>query len=126
MGNRPKAKNGGRMPAGPAIDEAFLVACTQMAGRTGATALQLRYSDDERPVVWMAVVEHGGHYAVGAGLHPEKALMEVLEELVDGGTCQHCQRPTAITRDFDEQLLEAVFCWYQYDPELKTFRRGCA
>jgi hypothetical protein len=46
--------------------------------------------------------------------------------LVDGAMCAHCGKPTGLepTLLVDMPFPEHI-CWYQYDPELKTFRRGC-
>lgn len=107
-------------------EEQLITAATEMVGRTGATEMQVRYSDDEQPVIWMAVATYsGGRWETAAGQTPSRALYRLLEQLVDGGQCQHCGRPTGITERIDEQLLEQVVCWYQFDPELKVFRRGC-
>lgn len=113
----------------PGLDQARFDAAVAMVGRTGATNFQIRYSDDEEPVVWMAVGEwdRGGRsvYEVGASIDPMKAMFRLLEHIVDGGQCSHCKRPTGITEDVDDMPLDELVCWYQYDPELKTYRRGC-
>ena len=106
-------------------DQDMLQAAVDMVGRTGATAFQIRYDDSEEPVVWMAVAEWGDKAEVGASLHPIKAVTRLLETVIDGGKCTHCQRPTGITDEVDDMPLGNHVCWYQYDPELKTFRRGC-
>lgn len=62
---------------------------------------------------------------VGAGLDPTTALYRVAETLVDGELCKHCGRPTGVELSPDGMPLDDVVCWYQYDPELATFRRGC-
>jgi len=98
----------------------------EMVGRTGSEFFQCRYSDDEQPVVWMAVGKWGETYEVGAGMSPVRAVMRLLETVVDGGTCQHCGKPTGFTEDFDDMPMDKLVCWYQYDPELKKLRRGCA
>ena len=120
--------------------EARLAAYTQMARRSGATALQIRYSDDRQPTVWMAVAElhptiiegrkiagrGEARFVVGAGLEPVAALYRLLEDMVDGSFCVHCSRPTGITDDFEPDMpLEDRICWYRWDPELATIRRGC-
>lgn len=133
MSNRRRPRNpvpSAGTPAG-VLDEDFFSACSSMVPRLGAKTLELRFSDDgadaDSPTVWMAIAGFGGRrFEVGAASHPEKALFRLLEQLVDGGQCRHCARPTGITRDFTEQPAEQVVCWYQYDPELKVFRRGCA
>ncbi len=119
----------------------FLTACVDMVGRMGAEGWQLRFHDDESPTVWIALatftgrldnihMPDGGHpthtkHEVAAALSPQQAAFRLLEQLVDGGHCTHCHKTTGITSDFDDVPLHEHVCWYQYDPELKTFRRGC-
>lgn len=102
-----------------------MVAAIDMLRRTGANEVQIRYSDDEHPVVWIAVAQWRGHWEAGAGMHPSHALFALCAEVIDGGTCKHCKRPTGFDSSFGQMPLDKVVCWYQYDPELKTFRRGC-
>lgn len=112
-------------------------AAIDLIGRSGATSFELRYSDDQQPVVWMAIgswpaslFDKGAkgerHEAAGA-LSPMKAVMRLLTSILDGvGTCSHCKRPTAVSDDFTRSMpLEDHVCWYVYDPEMQMFRRGC-
>jgi hypothetical protein len=94
--------------------------------RTGATQIQIRYSDDEQPVIWFVVAMFGDRFQVAASSTPQEAILHLCEDLTDGGICAHCHRRAG----FEPKLLvrmpfDDVICWYQYDPELKTFRRGC-
>jgi hypothetical protein len=114
--------------AEPTMDARFRAA-VDMIGRTGATSFQIRYSDDEQPTVWMAVAEYqrgeGTYFDAAAGMDPLRAVLRLCELMIDGGFCTHCHKPTGFTEDFDPMPLEEAVCWYQFDPELKTFRRGC-
>lgn len=111
-----------------------LTAGVGMLGRVGAVNVQIRFSDDEQPVVWMAVAtfERDGrevHEATGA-LDPTLAVLRLCGQLIDGGECQHCHRPTGFEVDHatpTDTVLDRIMdiCWYQWDPELETFRRGC-
>jgi hypothetical protein len=66
------------------------------------------------------------HYETAAAMDPLTACYRLAEQLFDGGTCTHCQRPTGITDDWEAKLpLSDRICWYVYDPENKTFRRSC-
>jgi hypothetical protein len=119
------------------FDEPRLLAGVALARRTGAREVQIRFSDDEQPVVWMAVACYSvldGHprstgkinaYKVGAGFEPVQAVMALCSDAVDGAGCVHCGRPCGFDENFGEQPLDEYICWYQYDPELETFRRGC-
>jgi hypothetical protein len=115
-----------------------LVACVDLIGRTGATDFQIRYSDDEQPVVWIAVAKYRRRagrdeptltrHETAAALRPDQAAFRLVEALVDGGQCQHCRKPTGVLDDWSQEPPLAalgVVCWYTYDPELKTYRRGC-
>lgn len=74
-----------------------LVALVDLIGRTGAQGFQLRYSDDEAPVVWIAVAGYKrglGNmvYEVGASCSPDRAAFRLAPELktfrrgCEGGT----------------------------------------
>lgn len=117
-----------RVPGGmpKAIEERFL-AGVEMVRRTGSNQFQLRWSDDEEPVVWFAVALYpNDRWETAAGRDPFVAVSRLLEQIIDGGTCAHCKRPAGLDPDsLDTMPLNDLVCWYQYDPELKTFRRGC-
>ena len=126
------------------LDERF-VAAIDLIKRTGADEVQIRFSDEEQPVVWMVVAhwperdmgegsEHvegimPEHHDAAAGLSPWQAMLRFCEQSMDGGTCRHCGRMTSVDENVASPLLDAVtgdsVCWYRYDPELKTFRRAC-
>ena len=110
--------------------EPKLLAAIDLLKRTGASGMQLRYSDDEEPVIWLTVAAYKRgdeeRHEVDAALDPVTATLRLCERLVDGGTCTHCHRPTGLDPDtLDTMPLDELVCWYQYDPELETFRRGC-
>jgi hypothetical protein len=109
-----------------------IVAAIDLLGRTGVEEVQVRYCEEEQPVVWMALGtwKRGKRTAteVGAGLTPWRAMFRLCEAVMDGGTCTHCKRPTMV----DDQPaagplagLAELLCAYRYDPELRTFRRAC-
>lgn len=121
-----------------ALDPRF-VAGVEMLGRTGAKDFRVGWSDeaDGPPTVWYAVATWGGHpdprigrgaEAAGA-LNPVAAVMRLCERVIDGGTCAHCGQLTIFDDNPDDSpfqsLLEAMGCVYAWDPELRTFRRGC-
>jgi len=98
-----------------------------MIGRTGSTGFQMRYDDEQDPVVWVAVALYKkGRWECAAGPGPVEATLRLCEHLMDGGRCAHCGRPSGFNPDFDATMpLEPLVCWYQWDPERKTYRRGC-
>lgn len=107
-------------------DPRFLAA-VDFVPRLGASTFGIRYQDDQEPVIWCAAVEFPGGAAEAAGaLTPLLAVTRLLDLLVDGGHCKHCNRPTGITFDWQHTMpLDNLVCWYQYDPETKAIRRGC-
>lgn len=105
--------------------EEQLGACVELIGRTGSREFQIRYSDDEQPVIWMAAARYGEGWEVAAGMHALQAVFRLLESVIDGGECKHCHKPAGVTLGFDAMPMRQAVCWYQYDPELKKFRRGC-
>lgn len=124
-----------------ALDEALNpqgVAAIDMLRRTGVREVQIRYSDDQAPIVWICVglwrfydghvVAQGGHvrHEAAAALDPEHAVYRLLDQVMDGGQCVHCKRPSGVTHDFaGEMPADAAVCWTRYDPELNTYRRSC-
>lgn len=113
----------------PGIDEPRFLAGLDMLRRTGAVDVQLRYQDDQEPTVWMALAGFNPDgdmaWKVGASFSPPRALFALLESVIDGARCTHCSKPCGIVDDHEEMPFEGLCCWYQYDPELKTYRRGC-
>ena len=129
-----------RHTADPTADPR-LVAGVELLRRTGLASFQIRYSDDEPPLVWIAVGEWklsatgrpvpeaqsvGSAFEATAAMDPLRAIMRLCDRVIDGGQCTHCHRPSGVSDDFTQTMpLNKLVCWYQYDPELQTFRRGC-
>jgi len=96
--------------------------------RCGATVLQARYSDDQEPVVWFFVAGFGdGRWDAAAGPEPLLALLRLCTQLVDGGQCTHCSKPTIFLDEIGDTptVYDPLMCQVQWDPELRTFRRSC-
>jgi hypothetical protein len=111
-----------------ADDEARFVAGVDLVSRTGASAVSVRYSDEDKPIVFVCVATYpDGTWEVGAGGTPGIALVRLLEQLVNGGLCTHCGRPSGFEPEsLDAMPLNTQVCWTQWDPELATYRRACA
>lgn len=99
--------------------------------RAGATEIQLRYQDDEAPVLWLmyARFQPAGHPTVehvAAGLNPVSAIVALLAEAVDGGQCVACKRPTALVELGDEALPVPVslVCQLRHVPG-QGWVKGC-
>lgn len=107
-------------------DDPLLIAAIELIGRTGAKNIQIRYTDDPEPTVWIADAEWDEGRLCGSGFTPVDAAFDLCENAIDGGVCKHCHRPTAVTGQWEETLpLAKDICWYVYDPEMKKFRRSC-
>lgn len=117
-----------------------LTAAADLLRRTGAAEVQIRYSDDEDPIVWFAVARYRTDKAgrprptgpitrweTAAGHGPVEALLRLCQQAVDGGRCNHCRKPAMFHAELDQvpTALDPLFCSYEWDPELATFRRGC-
>lgn len=112
------------------VDDPKFMACVDLVPRTGAKSFQLRYSDDEQPVVWIAVGEWpakggGTAHEAASALDPLNAVFRLLERVIDGGQCAHCGKPSGITFDIDTMPMNKLVCWWQWDPETNKLRRGC-
>lgn len=110
----------------PSIEDPRFVPAVDMLGRTGAAEFQIRYCDEDSPVIWMAAARWGDVWETAAAMNPVSAVFRLCDQVIDGGTCQHCKRPTGFAPDLDAMPLDTLVCWYQYDPSTKAFARGCA
>lgn len=121
-------------------------AAVELVRRCGAGGFQIRWSGrpesggaeydegDPVPVVWIAIADFTGAsssaqldgYETAAGMTPLTAVLRLADQLVDGAICLHCKRPTGVSHDFGDAMpLSRAVCWYQFDPELSTYRRSC-
>jgi hypothetical protein len=113
------------MSAEPKTDPRHMAAI-DLLRRTGIASYSVRYSDDEQPVVWMAVAVYpDGRWEAAAGHDFVEATFRLCDQLIDGGQCRHCGRPAGFEASLDDMPLSELICWQQYDPELETFRRSC-
>jgi hypothetical protein len=119
------------MPDGPELDPRFIPA-VDVIGRTGCKSFELRHHggpddhDVDGPLVWCAVATYpDGRFEVDASGDPVRAVLRLCERLIDGGVCVHCHRPSIFSEDITTAPFDALGCVTAWDPELKTFRRGC-
>lgn len=115
-----------RRRGAPDVDGDRMTAAVDLLGRTGADEFQVRYCDEEQPVIWMAAgCWPGGRWEAAAAMHPLAAVFRLLDQVIDGGTCKHCGRPTGFEPGTDPMPLDKLVCWYQYDPGTRKFTKGC-
>lgn len=110
------------------LDTPVFTAAIDMVRRTGAKSIRIGFYEDEPPTIWHVTATYSeDRHEVAAGMAPLTAALRLCAQLVDGARCVHCRQVSA----FDESLLDSPvpaipgFCWYKWDPELRTFRRGC-
>lgn len=132
------------MPLDGSAKDPRFVAAMELIGRTAADSFQIRYSDDEQPIVWMALATYGERIKkavnydpkrhvgtsgtiLGAAFTPLNAVMALLRNVFElAPECEHCRRPPRVTDDWARtQPLGRAVCWYVFDPELEKFRRDC-
>jgi hypothetical protein len=114
-------------------DKDRLLAAIDFIRSWGARKVQVRYSDDEKPDLWMVAAFFDGKnrhsikgMEVEVDLTPVRAAMRLCERIADGRKCRYCNRPIGLEPDSLATMpLNQVICWYQYDPELKKIRRSC-
>jgi hypothetical protein len=108
-------------------NDARFIAGVDLIGRTGAEEFRIQYCEEEAPpVIWMASASWNGIWEVGASTNPLTAVFRLLDEVIDGAICTHCERPSGFEPSTDPMPLSTHVCWYQYDPSTKKFARGCA
>jgi hypothetical protein len=108
------------------VEEAQLIGAVDMLRRTGAEEVQIRFCDEGAPIVWMACAHWRGRWEVGAGLEPLRALFRLCEQIIDGGKCLHCNKPTVFLPPGDSVGLSPAFvCQWSWDAHSSGFRRSC-
>jgi hypothetical protein len=110
-------------------DDPRFIGGVELLRRTGMTEFQLRFDEEQDPVVWNALAKFtGDRYVVGSALAPDRALFDLCERVIDGGKCVHCGRPSVFTPPGDEPIpgLTRSLCLYQWSDDKQVFDRACA
>ena len=108
------------------INDPRFPAAVELLGRTGADEFQIRFSpEDEKPITWTALARWKKTWECAASMDPLEALFRLCDQVIDGGQCTHCRKPAGFEQSIEQMPLSQFVCWYQWDPEKKTFRRGC-
>jgi hypothetical protein len=126
----------------PADKDPRLPAAVDLLRRTGAREVQIRYSDDKEPTVWLVVVKWGVDSETGkpipeaegdgefrhdaaAAMTPLAAAFRLCERVLAGSYCVYCNRPAMFSGESLVPVVAAGTCWYLWDGERKAFRRDC-
>lgn len=109
-------------------DDPRFIAAVDLIGKSGGTSFQIRYDEEQDPVVWVAVAEiRGGAWECAGGRTPAQAAVRLAEAMYDGGFCAHCGKPAGVSTDWRaDHPLATIVCWHIFDPETERFRRSCA
>jgi hypothetical protein len=119
------------------LDDPRFLGAFDVLRRTGARDVQVRYSDDEKPVVWFVVAGYSmrdgrprgngkvNTYEVGAALDPTQAAFRLCAQVCDGATCANCGRMAGFSENPDAMPGDKIICWWVWDPEVKKFVQGC-
>lgn len=88
-----------------------VVACADLAGRTGAKSFNIGYLDDEAPYKWYAeALYKGARLFSDEYNNPNDAADALARRLLEGGTCTNCKRETSATN------ASKRYCyWYRID-----------
>jgi hypothetical protein len=114
-----------RAPGG--VDGDRMMAAVDLVKRTGADEFQIRFCEEEQPVIWMAAARWKGTWQAAGAMGPLGAVFALLDSVIDGGTCKHCGRPAGFeATDAGTMPMDKLVCWYQYDPGTRKFAKGCA
>lgn len=106
-------------------DDDRMTAAVDLIGRTGAAEFQIRYCEEEKPVIWMAAARWDNRWEAAAAMNPLQAIFRLLDQVIDGGKCQHCGRPAGFEPSTDQMPMDHLVCWYQFDPGTRKFTKGC-
>lgn len=123
MSNRRKIKASEERPA--YLDDPRFPAAAALLGHTGAQEVQIRFCEEQMPVLWMACGRWDGHWEASGAMDPLLALFRLCDQVIDGGECTHCHRPTGFVPELDSMPVSDLICWYQWDPSRRKFQRGC-
>ena len=113
----------------PGTNDPRFLAAIDLVRRTGAADIRIGFSDPEdgEPTVWYSCATYpqlNGAEAAAA-LDPLNALFRLCTQVIDGGVCTHCRKPSIFIEDMDTAILDQMGCVYAWDPEMKVFRRQC-
>lgn len=116
--------------APPDVHSPKFTAGLDLLRRSGASEVQIRWSDDDEPTVWFVVaIFDAEHWETNAAPDPVSAVMRLCDTLINGGTCVHCHRPSGFEEDHEhreaDELMLPMICWFVWDPESESFKRGC-
>lgn len=127
----------------PGIDPELMLAIMKLLERSGMKEFQIRYDEEQKPVVWVAVAlfkrpalrlpgkglaeeKSNTGSQCGCGFTPIGAVRDLAENAVTGGTCTHCGRMIEVNFGDDEPAFPpTMVCYRKYDPEAKEFKRSC-
>lgn len=103
------------------MDEDAVIACVDLAGRTGARHMEIGFINDDPPHQWYCQATYKGARIVVEDLPgPVEAADAFARRLLSGAKCTHCRRRVVLSA----AAAEGVVCrWRRMGPR---WERGCA
>lgn len=84
----------------PGMDEDALIAAIDVAGRSGATSIDVGYHEDEPEpdaLNWYAQAFYNGARIMGEGRDPVEAAEALARKLLRGALCRRCGEPILLS-----------------------------
>jgi hypothetical protein len=109
---------------GGALDEDAVLACTDLARRSGGKEFEIGYLHDDptgaqRATNWYAHVQYRGARLTGQGPGPVEAADSLARRILAGGICIHCGAKISLSG-----LHQPTACWWRRLGD--RWQRGCA
>lgn len=110
--------------------------------KVAVESVTIRYSEPdeeegEAPTVWLAIAEFGNRarrrtlpgqptpFDAAAGSSPQVAMIRLCEQLLDGGQCSHCGRPTSFVSMGEAPVDGGIVCWVAWDAKKEEYVQDC-
>lgn len=106
------------MSASELHDDPRFVAIVDLLRRTGAATVEIRFSEGEdgAPTCWLAVAEYAeDRWDCAGATGPLGALVRLAEQLIDGGTCRRCGRPTSFVAEGPADVMDVLTCAFIWE-----------
>jgi hypothetical protein len=80
------------------LDEDAVIACVDLAARTGAAQFEIGFASDDAPHQWYASARYrGARIMVKDQPGPVEAADAMARRLLDGARCTHCKRTVVLS-----------------------------
>jgi hypothetical protein len=106
------------------LDEDAVIACVDLAGRTGARNMEFGFLNDDPPHKWYANARYrGARISVEDLAGPVEAADALARRLLSGAKCMHCRRRVVLSA----APAEGIVCrWRRMGPAVGARLRALA